>query len=304
MPLLKKIRTLAAKVETTIGTAESLTGAEGVFNAYNVMAQATIPVDAREAQGSFGHIAGVPGARMGTLSFRTDMGYDDTTVSNWAVVLLPACGWVNATGTFTPRSEAPGSNVKTLTIASYQNGQRKMLSGAVGTFNMVFPSGRLAYIDWTFTGVWVAPTDTAMIAPTYPTTETPLRAGSMTTTFNSVAFCFEQLSIDAGNTVVMRECSTNATGYVSGIITDRNPTIKGNPESVLVATQDRFGLWLSGTEASLSIAIGGAITISVPKAQVTNIQEGDRNKMVIDEIEWAANKNGVTADQEMSIVFS
>ena len=304
MPLLKKIRTLAAKVEATIGTAETLTTAEGVFNAYNLMIQPTLPIEQREAQGSFGHIAGVPGARMGVCSFRTDVGYDDTTVPNWATVLLPACGWVNATGTFTPRSEAPGSNVKTLTIGSYQNGMLKKLTGAVGTFNMVFPSGRLAYIDWTFTGVWNAPTDTALIVPTYPTTETPLRAGSMTTTFNSVALCFENLSIDAGNTVVMRECTTNASGYVSGIITDRKPIIKGNPESVLVATQDRFGLFLAGTEAALSIAIGGAITFTAPKAQVTNMQEADRNGVVIDQIEWAANKNGVTADQELSIVFS
>ena len=302
--MLKKKRTLAAKIETTIGTAETLTGVEGVFNAYNLMVQATIPVDVREAQGSFGHIAGVPGARMGVCSFRTDVGYDDTTVPNWATVLLPACGWVNATGTFTPRSESPGTNVKTVTIGIYQDGQFKRLSGAVGTFNMVFPAGRVAYIDWTFTGVWVAPTDTALITPTYPTTETPLRAASMTTTFNSVTLCFEQLSIDAGNQVVMRECTTNASGYASAIITDRNPTIKGNPEAVLVATQDRFGLWLAGTEAALSIAIAAAITITVPKAQITNIQEGDRNKVVIDEIEWAANKNGVTADQEVSIVFS
>jgi len=304
MPLLKKIRTLAAKVETTIGTAESLTGAEGVFNAYNLMMQATIPVEVRESQGSFGHIAGVPGARTGVATFRTDLGHDGTTVPNWATVLLPACGWVNSAGTFTPRSEAPGTNVKTLTIGCYMNGLYKKIAGAVGTFNMVFPNGRMAYIDWTFTGVWQAPTDTAIITPTYPTTETPLRAASMTTTYDSVAFCFEQLSLDAGNQVVMRECSTNVSGYVSGIITDRNPVIKANPESVLVATQDRFGQWLAGTEAALSIAIGSAITLTIPKAQVTNLQEGDRNRVVIDEIEWSANKNGVTADQEVSIVFS
>jgi len=304
MPQVTKKRTLAAKIETTIGTAETLTGAEGVFNAFNLVVQATIPVDVREAQGSFGHIAGVPGARMGTLTFRTDVGYDNTTVPNWATVLLPACGWVNSAGTFTPRSEAPGSNVKTVTIGIYQDGVYKKLAGAVGTFNMVFPSGRLAYIDWTFTGVWQAVTDAALITPTYPTTETPLRGAAMTTTFNSVALCFENLSIDAGNNVVMRECTTDASGYISGIITDRNPVVKGNPESVLVATQDRFGMWLAGTEAALSIAVGSAITFTAPKAQVTNIQEGDRNKMVIDEIEWAANKNGVTADQELSIVFS
>ncbi len=301
--MLKRIRTLAAKVETTIGTPISLSGTDGAFNAYNLMCQANIPVEQREASGSFNRLSSIPGARSGTMSFRTDLSHDGSTVPGWATTLLPACGWVNAAGTFTPRSEAPGSNVKTLTLGAYVDGVFKSIAGAVGTFNMVFPSGRMAYIDWTFTGVWQAPTDVAIIAPTYPT-EAVLKASSMTTTWDSVAFCFEQLALDAGNEVILRECSTSASGYVSAMIVDRVPKITANPESVLVATQDRFGQWLAGTEAALSIALGSAITISAPKAQVVNLQEGDRNKLVIDEIEWQANKNGATADQEVSIVFS
>lgn len=303
MSLLKKIRTLAAKVEATPGTAEALTAAEGVFNAYNLMIQANIPVEAREAQGTFGGLASVPGPRTGVATFRTDLGYNGTDVPTWATVLLPACGYVNSTGTFTPRSQAPGSNVKTITIGSFQNGQFKSIAGAVGTFTITFPSGRNAYIDWTFTGIWQAPTSVAIIAPTYPT-DTPMRAASMTTTYDSVAFCFEQLVFDAGNEVIMRECSTNVSGFSSGLIVNRVPIITANPESVLNATQDRFGKWLSGAEDALSIAIGSAITISIPKAQVINLQEGDRNRVVIDDITWQANKNGTNNDQDVSIVFS
>lgn len=303
MPLLKKIRTLAAKVETTIGTAESLSGTDGVFNAFDLMIQPNVPMGEREASGSFNRLSSVPGPRTGTATFKTNVEFNGTDIPQWATTLLPGCGWVNSTGTFTPRSEAPGSNVKTLTIGGYINGVFKSIAGATGTFKFVFPSGRTAYIEWTFTGVWQAVTDTAIISPTYPT-DSPLRAGSMTTTFDSVAFCFENLSIDAGNQVVMRECSTSASGYISSMIVDRVPKIMANPESVLVATQDRYGKLLAGTEASLSIAIGSAITFTAPKAQVVNIQEGDRNKFVIDDIEWQCNKNGSTADQELSIAFS
>lgn len=302
MPLLKRVRVLAAKVEATVGTAESLTNAEGVFNAYNVMIQPGITFEQREAQGQFGTLSAVPGARMGTATFRTDLGYDGSTVPTWASVLLPACGYVNSTGTFTPRSEAPGSNVKTLTIGCYLNGKFKSLAGAMGTFNLVFPTGRMAYIDWTFTGVWQAPTDTSIIAPTYPTHPT-LRAANMTTTFDSVSFCSEQITFDAGNEISMIQCQTG-NGFKNALVHNRAPRFTSNPESVLVATQDRYASLLSSVEASLSLAIGNAITISAPKAQIVNLQEGDREGVVIDEVEWQANKNGTGIDQDVSIVFS
>lgn len=303
MPLLYKKRVLAAKAETTIGTPESLTASEGAFNAYNVVAQASIPVETREAQGSMGQLSAVPGIRTGTISFRTDVAYNGTDVPGWATVLFPLCGVVNASGTFTPRSEAPGSNVKTGTIGVFEDGLLKSIAGAVGTFTIVYPAGRMAYIDWVFTGVWQAPTDTALIEPTYPTVA-PLRAASITTTWNSVSMCWEQLTLTMNNEVQPRECSTAAAGVSSFLIIDRKPVVSGNPESVLVATQDRFGAWLLGTENALSVAIGSAMTLSAPKAQIVNIQEGNRKGVQIDEIEWQCNKNGSTADQDISIVFN
>ena len=303
MPLLQRKRVLAAKVETTIGTAESLTASEGVFNAYNVIAQANITAEEREGQGAFNRLSSVTGMRTGTISFRTDLSYDGSTVPTWASVLLPMCGWVNATGTFTPRTEAPGSNVKTGTIGVFMDGMLKRIAGAVGDFSIVFPSGRMAYIDWTFTGVWQAPTDTAIIAPTYPTDPT-LRAASMTTSWNATTLCFEQITVASNNEIVARECTTSAAGVTNYMIADRRPTITGNPETELVATQDRFGQWIGHTEGALSIAISNAITISASKAQIINIQEGNRNRIVIDEIEWQCNKNGTTNDSELSIVFS
>lgn len=308
MPLLKRKRVLAAKVEATIGTAESLTGAEGAFNVYDLMLQPTIEVEEREGQGAFNYLSGVPGARKGVATFKTDIGWDGTsTVPTWASVLLPGCGFVNSAGTITPRTEAPGSNVKTLTLGSYIDGVFKSIAGAVGTGKLVCPAGKMAYIDWTFTGVWQAPTDTAIIAPTYPTAF-PIKYTSATTTYNSVALCVENFTLDFGNEVVMRECASTAAGYISGIITNRKPRITANPEAVTVAAQDRYGLWLSATEAAFSVVLDGpstsTITISAPKAQIVNCQEGDRNKMVIDEVEWACNKNGTSNDQEFSIVFA
>lgn len=109
--------------------------------------------------------------------------------------------------------------------------------------------------------------------------------------------------MNSGNEISMIQCQTG-NGFKHAIITDRLPTFSSNPESVLVATQDRYAALLTATEQALSLAVGSAITISAPKAQIVNAQEGDREKIVIDELSWQANKNGTNIDQDVSIVFS
>jgi hypothetical protein len=308
MTLLKRKRVFAAKVESTIGTPESLTASEGVFNAYGTIVQGNIPVEEREAQGSFNRLSGVSGPRTGTATLRTDLGWDGTTtMPTWASVLFPACGWAESSQVYTPRSEAPGTNVKTLTIGCYQDGRFKSIAGAVGNFRIVLPAGRMAYIEWTFTGVWQDPTDAAIIAPTYPTA-LPLKFNSATATFDSVNMKVESATIDSGNNVVMRECPTTAAGFISALITDRYPKITANPEAVLKSVQERYTQWIDAEEAALSLVVPGpddaTITIAAPKAQILNDQEADRNKIEVEQLEFGCNKNGTNNDQELSITFA
>lgn len=307
MPLLSRKTVFAAKVETTIGTAESLTGAEGVYNAREVDLQPSIGMTRREAQGGFNKLTSIPEGMMGTCKIVHDITYNGTDIPNWASVLLPACGWVDSAGTFSPKSEAPGSNVKTLTIGHYKDGKRQLLSGAMGTFKIVCPTGKLAYIEFTFTGKYSSnETDTAIIAPTYPTVA-PLRFAAGALTWNSVALCTSNVEIDAGNSVIMRECvnASDRSGYVSALVTDRAPVITADPESVLVATQDRDSLWLTPTAQALVVQIGStgsSVTINAPKAQLENKQQGNRNNLMTDDLTWLATA-GSSVDTELTIVF-
>jgi len=308
MTLLKRKRTLAAKIETTPGTAESLTNAEGSYNAWDIMFQNEIEVEEREGQAAFGYLASMPGGYKGRATFKTDCGWDGTaTEPSWADTFLPACGWVKSGQVFTPRSEAPGSNVKTLTLGCYVDGVLKVLRGCAGTFKWICPTGKQAYIEWDFMGVWVAPTDVAILAPTYPTA-LPLRYATSTTTFNSVALCLSNITLDAGNTVIMRECAATVAGYESALVVNRNPKVTGDPEAKLVATRDAYGQLLASTEAVLTWNLDGptnsVLTFSAPKAQIIKISEGDRTGLVTDEIEWQLNKNASTADAELSITFT
>jgi hypothetical protein len=308
MPLLKKLRVMAAAVETTAGTAETLAGGDAAFNAYNVMAQPTVSIEERESQGSFNRLSSVPGTRMGKITFRTDWGWDGTTtMPTWASALFPMCGVVESSQVYTPRSEGPGSNVKTGTLAVYVNGLKKQIRGAVGNFSMVFPTGRIGYIDWEFTGVWDGVTDAAILSPTYPTAA-PIRYANSTTTYKSVTICNNQITLNCGNTVTGVECEGDVTGFKHFMVTDRYPKVTINPEAQLVASLDVYGDLLAGTESALSIELDGpsssTITLSGPKAQIINAQESDRDGVVVDDIELALNKNGASADQEFSLTFS
>ncbi len=316
--LLDRARVFAAKTETTVGTAESLTAAEGVYNIYSSRINPQIDVQQREGQGGFGRLASVPGARMGTFTFETGMPYDGTTIPTWASVLLPACGVPVATGTtYRPRTQVPSgsSAVKTLTLASYvtgngTNAKVKSIFGAVGTCQIVCPTGRPIRMRWTFTGVYADEVDAgSMLTPTFPTAA-ELRFAEGASSWASSNMCLESMTFDLGNTISPRFCTTPIAGYDSFFISDRNPRVTANPESRLIATQDRYLQFKNQTEDVLSFTIGhptsnATIVISAPKAQIVNgPQEGVRDGIVTDEIEWQLNRNGATADQEFSIVFN
>ena len=307
MPLLRRRAVFAAKVEGTIGTAEALTGAEGAFNAEDFMIQPNVPITRREGQGGFNYLPGVAEGMQGTCTVRMGMSYDGTTVPTWASVLFPACGWIQSTGVFSPLSEGPGSNVKTITIGHYKDGKRSLLSGAMGTFKIMAPTGKTAMIEFTFTGKYSTnETDTALIAPTYPTV-LPLRVAAGALTWNSVALCTSNVEVDAGNSVIMRECmnATDRSGFISAIVTNRQPVITADPESVLVATQDRDALWLTSSPQAFSMQIGTtgtSVTIAAPKAQLENKQQGNRNDILTDDLTWLATA-GSSADTELTITF-
>ena len=307
MPLLRRRAVFAAKTETTIGTAESLTGAEGVYNARDFMIQPNVAFTRREGQGGFNYLTSIAEGMTGTCTIVHDLTYNGTDVPNWASVLLPACGWVAAGSVFSPKSEGPGSNVKTLTIGHYKDGKRSLLTGAMGTWKIVCPTGKVAYIEFTFTGKYSSnETDTALITPTYPTVS-PLRFAQGALTWNSVALCTSTLEVDAGNSVIMRECvnASDRSGYVSALVTNRAPVITADPESELVATQDRDALWLTSSAQALSIQVGvsgSSITIAAPKAQLENKQQGNRSDMMVDNLTWLATQ-GSSADTELTITF-
>ena len=299
MSLLKRKTVLAAKIETTAYTAISLAAADATFQAYDAIIQPTVNMVERPQQGSFVNNADAVGTQMGTCTFRLDFNGDGAAgPAAWAQTFLPACGWVESSGLFSPQSEAPGSNVKTLTISTYVDGIVKTIKGAMGSFVLTLEAGMPSFIDFTFQGALVATSDTALLSPTY-TTRAPIRYASSATTIGSMSPCIKTVTIDAGNNVIMRPCNDESTGYKGALITNRNTTVTMDPETALVASQTFEADWLAGTTRQIDITLSDdtdTVTIT-GQASPNNIQEGNRDNIVTDELTYKISQpNQLTID--------
>ena len=308
MPLLRRKRVLAAKIETTVGEALATAAGDAAFNVFEAGAQPNIDYAEREGQSAFSPLPGALGAYGGTITFQVELTGGAATPA-WAETFLPACGWKETASVFAPLSEAPGTNVKTLTIRMYEDGVVKGIRGAMGTAVLRFVAGERVMIEFTFTGLWIAPSDVAILAPTYPTTA-PIRfvsSGLLIGGTGGWSPPLQELTIDLGNEVILREDSTDSTGYASALITGRRITGTMNPEASLIATEDVYGKWLLRTEQALAIDLGStnnSADISAPKLQFTNLQEGDRNANQIDDIEFQLNRSASAGDDELEIDLS
>jgi len=237
-------------------------------------------------------------------------------VPAWAKVFLPACGIIQHAADspqfdLSSTSPAGGSTplaVRTITLGLYEDGIYKVLSGCMGTATINCVTGQPVRIDFSFTGVWGAPTDVALIAPDYPSVLPPGFAGGAITV-GAWTPVLGELSLDLGNDVVTRPDATKASGLVSALITGRRVTGSMNPESALVASRDNYGIWLASTEAALSVAVGAGAdgntcTITAPKLQITNPQAIDRDGILADELSFQLNRSLDAGDDELVLTFA
>jgi len=302
--MLYKKRILAAKVETTIGTPIALSGTDAAMNVFNLVANPTAPSEQRPGQGSFGQRYSVVGMQTGQFTFQTELYGVTGAAPAWLQTLFAGCGVTYSTGVFSPRSEAPGSNVKTLTLGAYTDGVYKQIAGAMGTVSMTAPTGGRVLLNWTFMGRWTTPTDVALVTPTYPTTA-PAMAKAGAVSIGSWEPCISNFTMDLGNVVSPRPCLISAGGLHSYIVADRTPIGTIDPEAVLVATNATYGQWLNSTEQAFSYELEAGdttITIAAPSFQFTNVQEGDRGGIQMDTVTYQMNR--IAADSDFTITFA
>lgn len=303
MPLLGKKRVLAVKQETVVGTAIALTNTDALW-AMDAKIDLEIEFNQRPNDATLGQRSGVIGGKKGKANFKLEVKGSGAagTSAAWALALLPACGMKETSGTWAPSSTV--SDQKTVTIGLYEDGVVKSICGAVGTVNFEGEAGKPMTASFEFEGIWVDPTDQALLTPEADTIKPPAFKGA-TLTYASVAAPVSKFSVQLGNKHQVREDITAATGYCYAVITEREVTGKLDPEATLTATHNVFADLVNATEQTLSCAVGSTagniVTFAGPKVQLKSVGEGNRNDLITNELDMQFNIS--TGNDELTIAF-
>ncbi len=306
MTLILEQSVFAAKQEAAAGTPETLTSAEGAYNAFNVAVVDNTEIHERNGQSSLDPIPAVSGKRPGTLTFESELvGNGASGLPNWATVLLPCCGLIATGATYKPITA--DTNHKTATMGKFEGGRLRYIAGAMGRLSMRLTVGMPGMINWEFNGRYGVEEDETLIAPTYPTTMPPVFE-SGTFTVGGTAYLIRELTINIENTIYVREDPAADGGLRNAVITNRRIAINIDPEASLIASKDWQADLLAHNLAALNCVLNGGanntITLNCPKVQVIRKSTSDREGLLVDPLELIATRNTAAGDDAFSIAFS
>lgn len=271
-PRFGKVLKACALAETTVTPAEAGTATGGGSNSITLAAGASATNDIYNGQvlritaglgvGSVFLVTDYVGStKVATLrSIGTAVTLDSTSVYS-----------IDAQVVYTPVSSAFGS----VTLHYNIDGVLHRLTGCRGTFSLNTAVGAIPTIDFTMTGVYNPPTDTAAPTVTYADQATPriFKAGnSGAFTLLGYSGCLQSVSMDLGNTTVYREL-VGCTKEV--LITDRASTGTVVIEAPTIAQKDYFTAALTdGSLGELSF-IHGTTGGNIVALQSSRVDIGD-----------------------------
>jgi hypothetical protein len=318
MPEISEIGLLAVKVHSSASdpVPTSLANALSVIRdtvTYDVL---STPVDREDLDGGGEAVAGYPSALpMATLRFRTwvrgnrtDGSADDISAGSisQAIELDPLFRACDYAATYTAETTGGARDgyvtyQRTLPtdggtkVAFYFWTQQKLhkILLCKGTAELVCEVGKMPYIEWTFSGTYVAPVDA-----TFPTdavfedTKPPLVVGASTLTIGSYTPVMTRFGLNLNNTVTRRLDMTATDGIKDFAIVRSQPTGGLDPESVTEATNPFWANWKANEVKTITVLVGSQTgnkfqvtavtqTISLKQAVREGIRTFDKNFKVV-----------------------
>lgn len=189
---------------------------------------------------------------------------------------LQACGLSETIVADTSVTYAPVSaSFSSVTIYYNIDGLRHKVTGCRGTFSINCTVGEIPTIDFTFTGVYVAPDDSALPSATYANQASPLifKNGN-TSSFQLLSFAgaLQAFSFDLGNNLVYREL---VGGTKEVLLTDRAGTGSTTIEAVSIASKDYFAAALTDTSLGNLDFTHGSTAGNIVDFASTRVDIGD-----------------------------
>lgn len=311
--ILSNRQVIAGKVEVTEGTAVTLAGTDANNLIMEPRFEADVPMYKRDfLDNSLSPFKQIATTRLARLSFKVECKGSGTAGTAPALgKFLRACGFnesvvASTSVTYTPISAL--ASIPTMTMAIYKDGLRKALKGARGNVKYTAKAGEPGMFEFEFLGVYDGTTDVAILTPSGVDTTVPLPLLSATFSVATFQAFISQIAFDMGNELTPRGDINQASGYISTLLTKREPKGSFDPEDELVATHDFYGRWLAGTTGALTWrhqgSAGNITTFTAPTCQYTKLSESDRNGIAVLNTDFLMARNNTAGDDELSIAFT
>ena len=313
MALLSRKKQIAAKVESTKGTAETLSASDVTVYAEDLTFDYSPDEVVRNPlRSTLSRLASIPGRRIATLTCRVEIkgSGTSTTATSWGT-LLRGCGFSETEGAsdVTYAFDSDDADTDTLTIAILNDGRQDLMYGARGTVSFEFTANQIVYATFNFTGIFSDTTDQSMYTGTFEST-VPVTWKNASVTIGDLTgstLVVSAMTLDMNNTVTIRDNANATNGLSYAVITDRDPGGTADPDKVLVATTDWIDKLHTPTlftvETTVGSATGNTVKFSASsKAQIIARGDGDRDGVAVDNITFKLRDTSSTGDGEISIV--
>ena len=162
--------------------------------------------------------------------------------------------------------------------------KKHAIIGGKVDFEVMMEAGKMAYIDFTIRGKYVAITDNSLSTSSaaWLDIKPPLFTPSVLT-LGSYTPIISTLKFGVGNDIQMREnaVATTGEGIEGFVIVDKSPKGEFNPESVAEATNPFWAAWRASTVATLTATFGSATGnkfSAILSTELTDVNYSDLNK--------------------------
>jgi hypothetical protein len=318
MPFIKPKNFVAAKLETTSGTAISVGASDFNVRIFDVTVDPEIEMYMNQfASGRHSMGQATPGKKKCHIKFKVNMQCGSALGTAPTMgKFFKACGATETLNASTSVIYAPAAtndygDSKSLTMVFYLtpasgNSHLVSMKGCMGNCVITMDDlGKPLVADFDFLGAFTSITDAATIALTSPDTSLPPAVIGSAITVASIVQKVGKFKLDFGNTVELDYDPADASGYFAAYIANREPKISLDPRIELLATDPVYTRWAAGTQAAFSLATSVVssqkITIAAPKIQLLTNKLADRNGSMTYDQEYSVQESSGNDEWSISI---
>jgi len=311
MPKLHRKRSILAKAESSYGSDPTPTGSANYVQVIDLNIEPVVSDEVSRdlIRPYMGNYEVIPANTRVNVTFDVEMaGSGSAGTAPKYGAILKACGLSETVVSSTSVTYAPVTTPSdSVTLFVNYDGIRHKVTGARGTFSINCEVNNIPRISFSLTGIFNAPTDTALPTVTVSNQASPLifKNGS---TSNFAIFGFaaalQSWNLDFNNEVIYREL---VGGTKEVLITDRRPSGTAVIESVALSSHNFFtdytgtstgtNTWLHGTTA------GNKITVSCPQTDLGQPTYEESDGITMLSLPFMATPTA-SANNEFSLVYT